>query len=60
MSILGLVIVGVVVVAAYVAYKLWKSGKAVTGAAVVAGVKTDVVAAADAVKAEVVKDVTKS
>lgn len=37
----GLIVLGVVVVAGVVAYKLWKSGKAVTGAAVVAGVEAD-------------------
>lgn len=42
---LGLLIVGAVVLAAVVVYKLWKSGKAVTGAAVVAGVEADVKAA---------------
>jgi hypothetical protein len=38
---LGFIVLAVVVVAAFVAYKLWKSGKAVTGAAVVAGVEAD-------------------
>ncbi len=59
-----LIITGLVVVAAVVAYKLWKSGKAVTGTAVVAGVEADVTTAAAAVKtdvtAAVVNDVTKS
>jgi hypothetical protein len=50
----GLLIVGVVVLAAVVAYKLWKSGKAVTGAAVVAGVEADVTAAAKAAEAKIV------
>lgn len=57
------VIAGVVVLAAIVAYKLFKSGKAVTGKAVVAGVETDVKNAVDAVKTDVatkvVEDVAK-
>lgn len=55
-----LIIAGLVVVAGIVAYKLWKSGKAVTGTAVVAGVEADVTAAANTVKTDVVNDVTKS
>jgi len=49
---LGLIITGIVVLAAVVAYKLWKSGKVVTGATVIAGVEADVkTAATDAEKA---------
>lgn len=53
----GLIVVGVVVVAAVVAYKLWKSGKAVTGAAVVAGVEADAKAAVAAVEQAVANTV---
>jgi len=49
MSLVALVVVGVVVVAGVVVYKLWKSGKAVTGSAVVAGVEADVSTAEKAV-----------
>lgn len=59
-----LVIAGLVIAAAIAAYRLWKNKKAVTGAAVLAGVKsevTDAVAAAKpAVEAAVEKVVTKS
>lgn len=53
--ILKLIVVTVVVLAAIVAYKLWKAGKAVTGTAVVAGVEADVKSAVAAVKADVTK-----
>ncbi len=49
MSLVVLVVVGVVVVAGVVVYKLWKSGKAVTGTAVVAGVEADLSTAEKAV-----------
>ncbi len=54
---LGLIITAAVVLAAVVAYKLWKSGKAVTGAAVVAGVEADVQAAANTVATDVANTV---
>lgn len=56
---LNLIITGLVLVAAVVAYKLWKSGKAVTGTAVVAGVEADVKAAAPVVESAVANEVTK-
>jgi hypothetical protein len=49
----GLIITAVVVVAAVVAYKLWKSGKAVTGGNIVAGVEADAKAVANTVKSDV-------
>lgn len=52
-----LIVVGAVVLAGIVAYKLWKSGKAVTGAAVVAGVKADVASAESTVAAAVANTV---
>lgn len=59
-----LVVLGFVVLAGIVAYKLWKAHKAVTGAAVVAGVKTEVAAVVSAVETKVetavASDVTKS
>ena len=60
MGIIGLAVVVVVAVAAFVAYKLWKSGKAVTGSAVVAGVEADAKSAASTVVTDVKNDVTKS
>lgn len=55
-----LIIVGLVVAAAVAAYKLWKAHKAVTGAAVVAGVKSEVADAVAAVKPAVVDAVEKA
>lgn len=46
--VLGLIVAAALVAAGIVAYKTWKSGKAVTAAVVVAGVETEV---KDAVKA---------
>lgn len=39
--VVALIVLGILVVAAIVAYKLHKSGKAVTGASVLAGVEAD-------------------
>ena len=50
-----LIVAAFLVVAAIAAYKLWKSGKAVTGKSVLDGVKTEVSAAVDAVKSQVGK-----
>jgi hypothetical protein len=55
----GLIVVGVLVVAAVVAWKLHASGKAVTGSAVVAGVEADVAKAANTAKADVANTVSK-
>lgn len=56
-------VVGLVVTAAVVAYKLWKAGKAVTVQSVVDGVKVEVkdavAAAKPVVKAAVEKVITK-
>ncbi len=54
-----LAILGLVVVAAFVAYKLWKAGKAVTGTAVVAGVESAVKTEVAAVETQVASDVVK-
>jgi hypothetical protein len=54
-----LIILGVLVVAGVVAYKLWKAKKAVTGAAVVAGVETAVKTEVAAVETTVATDVAK-
>jgi hypothetical protein len=54
---LGLILLGVAVFAAVVAYKLFKSGKAVTGAAVVAGVEADVKSAANTAESAVANTV---
>jgi hypothetical protein len=54
---LGLIIAGLVVVAAVVAYKLHVAGKAVTGAAVVAGVEADAKAVAANAEAQVANTV---
>lgn len=58
-----LMVVGLVVTAAVVAYKLWKAGKAVTVQSVVDGVKVEVkdavAAAKPVVKAAVEKVITK-
>lgn len=48
-----LVVAVVVAVAVYVAFKLWRSGKAVTAGSVASGVESEVKAAADAVKSKV-------
>ncbi len=59
-----LVILGFVVVAAVVAYKLWKAHKVVTAGTVLAGVESDVKTEVAAVKTDVAStvanDVTKS
>ncbi len=57
---LTLIIGAVLVVATVVAYKLFKAGKAVTGASVVAGVESDVKSAVSTVETDVKNDVTKS
>ncbi len=54
-----LVIAGLVVVAAVVAWKLWKAGKTVTAGTVAAGVEADVKAGAAAVETQVASDVAK-
>lgn len=50
-----LIILGVVVLAAVVAFKLWKANKVVTAGTVVAGVEADVTKAVDTVKTDVSK-----
>lgn len=57
MSLFALAVGAVVVLALVVVYKLWKSGKAVTGAAVVAGVESDLKTAANTAKSEVANTV---
>lgn len=58
-SVIHLVILAVLVLAGVVAYKRWKSGKAVTGSAVVSGVETDVKTAVSTVETDVKNDVSK-
>lgn len=52
---LKLLVLAALVVAAFVVFKLRKSGKAVTGASVVSGVESEVKSAVDAVKTDVSK-----
>ena len=52
-TLFNLGITALVVVAGVVAYKLWKSGQAVTGASVVSGVESDVTTAVNTVKTDV-------
>lgn len=48
-----LLFAGFLIVAGIVAFKLWKSGKAITGKTVLSGVQTEVKSAVDAVKSKV-------
>lgn len=52
---IGFIILGVAVVAAVVAYKLWKAKKVVTIGTVAAGVETAVTTAVNTVKSDVTK-----
>ena len=54
-----LIVTGLVVLAGFVAYKLWKSNKAITGASVIAGVETDVKSAANTAINDVANNVIK-
>jgi hypothetical protein len=55
----SLIVVGAVVLAAVVAYKLFKSGKAVTASSVIAGAEADVKSAASAAETAAKADVSK-